>query len=71
MTMIEKIDAAANAIREACGEAEIGLILGSGLAGSISLENEKTIAYQDIPEGTEVDKGTTITVEFTTGGTSD
>ena len=28
-------------------------------------------AYQDIPEGTEVDKGTTITVEFTTGGTSD
>ena len=50
MTMIEKIDAAANAIREACGEAEIGLILGSGLAGSISLENEKSIAYQDIPE---------------------
>ena len=44
MTMIEKIDAAANAIREACGEAEIGLILGSGLAGSISLENEKSIA---------------------------
>ena len=28
-------------------------------------------AYQDIPEGTEVDKGTTITVEFTTGGASD
>ena len=50
MTMIEKIDAAANAIRKACGEAEIGLILGSGLAGSISLENEKSIAYQDIPE---------------------
>ena len=30
-----------------------------------------TAAYQDIPEGTEVDKGTTITVEFTTGGASD
>ena len=28
-------------------------------------------AYQDIPEGTEVDKWTTITVEFTTGGASD
>ena len=28
-------------------------------------------AYQDIPEGTEDDKGTTITVEFTTGGASD
>ena len=30
-----------------------------------------TAAYQDIPEETEVDKGTTITVEFTTGGASD
>ena len=26
-----------------------------------------TAAYQDIPAGTEVDRGTTITVEFTTG----
>lgn len=30
-----------------------------------------TVAYQDIPAGTEVDRGTTITVEFTTGGASD
>lgn len=29
------------------------------------------VAYQDIPAGTEVDRGTTITVEFTTGGASD
>lgn len=30
-----------------------------------------TVAYQDIPAGTEVDRGTTITVEFSTGGASD
>lgn len=49
MTTMEKINAAADGIRAACGEAEIGMILGSGLAESISLENEKKIAYQDIP----------------------
>lgn len=30
-----------------------------------------SVAYQDIEPGTEVDRGTTITVEFTTGGASD
>ena len=30
-----------------------------------------TVAYQDIEPGTMVDRGTTITVEFTTGGASD
>ena len=49
MTTMEKINAAADGIRAACGEAEIGMILGSGLAESISLENEKKIAYQEIP----------------------
>ena len=49
MTTMEKINAAADVIRAACGEAEIGMILGSGLAESISLENEKKIAYQEIP----------------------
>lgn len=49
MTYLERIDAAAAAIRAACGEAEIGMILGSGLADTVQLENAKTIAYQDIP----------------------
>ena len=31
----------------------------------------RTVAYQDIEPGTMVDRGTTITVEFTTGGASD
>lgn len=48
--MLERAQKAAEAIRNACGEAEIGLILGSGLADSVSLENEKTILYKDIPE---------------------
>ena len=30
-----------------------------------------TVAYQDLEPGTMVDRGTTITVEFTTGGASD
>ncbi len=30
-----------------------------------------TVAYQDVEPGTMVDRGTTITVEFTTGGASD
>ncbi len=49
MTYLESIDTAAAAIRSACGEAEIGLILGSGLAQSIALENARTIAYDKIP----------------------
>lgn len=45
-----RINAAAAAIEKACGGAEIGLILGSGLGNSItSLQNERTIAYHDIP----------------------
>lgn len=48
--MTDRIRNAANAIREKCGGAEIGLILGSGLADSIVLEDAKTIAYGEIPE---------------------
>ena len=49
MTQTERINKAAQVIREACGGAEVGLILGSGLADSIQLENAKTIEYRDIP----------------------
>lgn len=46
---MKRIDAAAEIIRDACGGAEIGMILGSGLGDSISgLTNGKTIAYGDI-----------------------
>lgn len=48
--VLERITKAADVIRTACGEAEIGLILGSGLADTIQLENAKTIAYGDIPD---------------------
>ena len=47
--MNERVKKAADVIREQCGDAEIGLILGSGLADSVVLEDAKTIAYQDIP----------------------
>ncbi|MBE5777840.1 MAG: purine-nucleoside phosphorylase [Clostridiales bacterium] len=41
---------AADAIRNACGEAEIGVILGSGLGDyAEALENKKSIAYENIP----------------------
>lgn len=47
---MQRITAAADAIRAACGGAEVGLILGSGLGDSIaSLQNAKKIAYVDIP----------------------
>ena len=46
----DRIVKAADAIREVCGEAEIGLILGSGLSDSVTLEDPKVIAYQDIPD---------------------
>ena len=48
--MMDRIVKAAEVIRAAVGDAELGLILGSGLADSIKLENAKTIAYQDIPD---------------------
>ncbi len=47
---MERIDRAAEVIRAACGGAEIGLILGSGLGDNIpSLKDRKTILYKDIP----------------------
>ena len=48
--MYERAHKAAEVIRAACGEAEVGLILGSGLADTVKLENAKTIAYSDIPD---------------------
>lgn len=50
MTQMERITAAADAIRTVCGEAEIGMILGSGLADLIQPENAVTMAYSDIPK---------------------
>lgn len=47
--MNERIEKAAQVIRDACGEAEIGLILGSGLSDVIQLKNAKTLRYEDIP----------------------
>lgn len=43
------IKKAADVVLEKCGPAEIGLILGSGLADSISLQDEKIISFSDIP----------------------
>ena len=48
--MNDRVKNAADVIREQCGDAGIGLILGSGLADSVILEDAKTIAYQDIPD---------------------
>ncbi len=48
--MTDRIKKAAEVIRAACGEAEIGLILGSGLTDSVRLEDAKTICYADIPD---------------------
>ncbi|MCL1795728.1 MAG: purine-nucleoside phosphorylase, partial [Clostridia bacterium] len=46
----KRIAAAADAIRSACGDAEIGLILGSGLADSIApLAGEHVLPYDSIP----------------------
>ena len=63
--MIEKIDAAANAIREACGEAEIGLILGSGPAGYTAAiytgrADIKTIVYEGTLTGGQLMQTTEI-----------
>ena len=47
---IQRINEAAKVVREKCGGADIGLILGSGLADSIELADQKTISYADIPD---------------------
>ncbi len=48
---IDRINNAASAIEAACGGAEIGVILGSGLGDYVeALEDAKSIAYSDIPD---------------------
>ncbi|WP_102411647.1 purine-nucleoside phosphorylase [Beduinella massiliensis] len=50
MEELQKIEAAAAAVRAACGEAKIGIILGSGLGDyAQALEEAKTIAYRELP----------------------
>ena len=50
MATYEQIEAAAQAIRERVGEAEIGVILGSGLGEyAQALKDAKYIDYRDIP----------------------
>ena len=50
MTYLEKIDQAAEWIRHECGEAEIAVVLGSGLGGYAErLEGAKTVPYGKIP----------------------
>ena len=50
MTYLETIDQAAAYIREACGTAEIAVVLGSGLGDYAErLTDAKTIPYADIP----------------------
>lgn len=50
MATYEQIEAAARAIRERVGEAEIGVILGSGLGDyAQALTDAKYIDYRDIP----------------------
>lgn len=50
MTELERIDIAADAVRKACGGADVGLILGSGLGDSISAMGDmRTLGYADIP----------------------
>ena len=49
-TYFQRIQKAADAVEAACGRAEIGLILGSGLGDyAHALENSRSIAYKDIP----------------------
>lgn len=50
LTYAEKINLAATAIERACGRAEIGVVLGSGLGDyAEALEDAKCIDYKDIP----------------------
>ncbi|MBP3637890.1 MAG: purine-nucleoside phosphorylase [Clostridia bacterium] len=50
MVTYEQIVTAAEAIRQAVGEAEIGVVLGSGLGDYVeALEDAKYIDYKDIP----------------------
>lgn len=47
---VRRVDQAAAAIKDACGGADIAVILGSGLGDYVeALENAKSIAYADIP----------------------
>ncbi|MBE5814900.1 MAG: purine-nucleoside phosphorylase [Clostridiales bacterium] len=47
---MNKIHAAADMIRERCGEAEIGVILGSGLGEYVNaLDDATSVSYEDIP----------------------
>ena len=47
--MYDRIKNAADAIFQKCGGAELGLILGSGLADSVKLEAPTVMNYTDIP----------------------
>ena len=50
MEEMQRIEAAAKVIEAACGRAQIGVILGSGLGDyAQALENERHIAYADVP----------------------
>ena len=47
---MKKIHRAANMIRERCGEAEIGVILGSGLGDYVNaLDDVTSVSYEGIP----------------------
>ncbi len=47
---LQRVQTAAAAIEKACGKAEIGMILGSGLGDYVeALENKKSIAYAQVP----------------------
>ncbi len=47
---LERIEQAAQAVKKVCGEADVGIILGSGLGDfGENIENPKEISYADIP----------------------
>ena len=49
--LIQRIERAADAIEKACGKADVGLILGSGLSESMgTLQNVRSVSYRDIPD---------------------
>jgi len=68
---MDRINGAAKAIREVCGEAEIGLVLGSGLGGyAETLKDAKVLPYADITS-LKVSKtmlGASHTVDIVCGG---